>query len=137
MFEKLGVVTNVWAERLVRGDRFEDLARQFGDNGFKHMEVRDGDYLRNSAFGSLIQEIESAMESCTDDQWKGICETMWRDGEGANQAGEKIGIPAVSAQCAIAVSRSPIHWRNQFAGSDCEFEAISIAVAELPNGLRR
>ena len=39
------------------GDRFEDFAVEFGDNGFKHMEVRDRDYLRNSEFGSLIQEI--------------------------------------------------------------------------------
>ena len=79
MFEKLGVVTNTWTKRMESGDRFEDLARQFGDNGFKQMEVRDGHYLRNSEFGSLIQEIESAMEHYTDDQWKAICEGIRQD----------------------------------------------------------
>ena len=33
---------------------------QFGDHGFKDMEVREGDYLRNSEFGGLIGEIETA-----------------------------------------------------------------------------
>ena len=63
LFEKLGIVTNIWTKRMEGGDRFEDLARQFGDQGFKDMEVREGDYLRNSEFGSLIGEIEASMEA--------------------------------------------------------------------------
>ena len=55
------VVTNIWTKRIDDGDRFEDLVRQFGDHGFKDMEVREGDYLRNSEFGRLIGEVEAAM----------------------------------------------------------------------------
>ena len=81
MFEKFGVVTNIWTKRMEGGDRFEALARQFGDHGFKDMEVREGDYLRNSEFGGLIGEIETAMGRYTDEQWKAICDTIWQ-GEG-------------------------------------------------------
>ena len=81
MFEKLGIVTNIWAKRMAGGAQFEDLAGQFGESGFTHMEVRDGDYLRNSAFGGLIQEIERATTRYTDDRWKTICDAIWQ-GEG-------------------------------------------------------
>jgi sugar phosphate isomerase/epimerase len=81
MFEKLGVVTNIWAKRMEDGDSFAALARRFGDHGFKDMEVRDGDYLRNSNFGVLIREIEMAMSRYTDVQWKQTCEAVWA-GEG-------------------------------------------------------
>ena len=37
MFEQLGIVTNIWARRMESGERFEELALQFGDNGFKCM----------------------------------------------------------------------------------------------------
>ena len=77
LFEKLGIVTNIWTKRMEGGDRFEDLARQFSDQGFKDMEMREGDYLRNSEFGSLIGEIEAAMRRYTDEQWKTICDAIW------------------------------------------------------------
>ena len=77
LFERLGVVTNIWTKRIDDGDRFEDLVRQFGDHGFKDMEVREGDYLRNSEFGGLIGEVEAAMGRYTDEQWKAICDTIW------------------------------------------------------------
>ena len=51
MFEKLGIVTNIWSEEVENGVRFDDLMVEFGANGFKDMEVREGDYLRNSEFG--------------------------------------------------------------------------------------
>ena len=77
LFEKLGIVTNIWTKRMEGGDHFEDLARQFSDQGFKDMEMREGDYLRNSEFGSLIGEIEAAMRRYTDGQWKAICDAIW------------------------------------------------------------
>ena len=73
MFDKLGVVTNIWAKRMEDGDQFQELAVQFGQDGFQHLEVRDGAYLRNSEFGNLIQEIETAIGAYTADQWKDIC----------------------------------------------------------------
>ena len=81
IFEKLGIVTNIWTKRIDDGDRFEDLARQFGNHGFKDMEVREGDYLRNSEFGGLIGEIEMAMGRYTDEQWKAICDVIWKGGQ--------------------------------------------------------
>ena len=56
MFEKLGIVTNIWSEAVENGARFDELMVEFGANGFKDMEVREGDYLRNSEFGELIQQ---------------------------------------------------------------------------------
>ena len=79
MYEKLGIVTNIWAKRMESGDSFEDLASQFGENGFREMEVRDHNYLRNSAFGEMMREIEAAMGAYTDEGWKAICEALWRE----------------------------------------------------------
>ena len=78
MFEKLGIVTNIWTQRVDSGDPFDDLVVQFGANGFKDMEVREGDYLRNSSFGEMVQALEAAMGSYTDEQWKGFCESVWQ-----------------------------------------------------------
>ena len=65
--------------RMESGDSFEDLASQFGENGFREMEVRDHNYLRNSAFGEMMREIEAAMGAYTDEGWKAICEALWRE----------------------------------------------------------
>ena len=77
MFEKLGIVTNIWSEEIDKGARFDELMVAFGANGFKDMEVREGDYLRNSEFGELIQRIESAMSAYTDAEFKTICDAVW------------------------------------------------------------
>ena len=74
MLSKLGIVTNIWATRIEAGDRFEDLMEQFSKNGFKYMEIRDGDYLRLSEFGRFMCEIEAAMGRYSDDEWKQIGE---------------------------------------------------------------
>ena len=79
MFQKLGIVTNIWAEEIENGARFDDLMVEFGANGFKDMEVREGDYLRNSEFGKRIQQIESAMPAYTDTEFKTICDAVWTE----------------------------------------------------------
>ena len=74
MLSKLGIVTNIWATRIEAGDRFEDLVEQFSKNGFEYMEIRDGDYFRESEFGRFMCELEAAMGRYSDDAWKQICE---------------------------------------------------------------
>lgn len=80
MFENLGIVTNIWAEEIENGTRFDALMVKFGANGFKDMEVREGDYLRNSEFGELIQGIEAAMPAYTDAEFRTICDAVWTEG---------------------------------------------------------
>ena len=77
MFEKLGIVTNIWSEEIAKGARFDELMVEFGANGFKEMEVREGDYLRNSEFGETIQHLESGMSAYTDAEFKAICDAVW------------------------------------------------------------
>ena len=77
MFAKLGIVTNIWSEEVENGARFDELMVEFGANGFKDMEVREGDYLRTSEFGELIRHLESAMSEYTDTEYKTICDTLW------------------------------------------------------------
>ena len=79
MFEKLGIVTNIWSAEVENGARFDELMVEFGENGFKDMEVREGDYLRNSEFGALVQQIESAMPAYTDAEFKAICDAIWTE----------------------------------------------------------
>ncbi len=100
LFERLGIVTNIWTQCMEDGDRFEVLARQFGDEGFKDMEVREGDYLRNSEFGSLIGEIEAAMERYTDEEWKAICDAIWN---GNQDLGVTAGDNALFARVSVFV----------------------------------
>ena len=77
MFEKLGIVTNIWAEEIANGASFDELMVEFGANGFKDMEVREGDYLRNSDFGQLIEELEIAMSVYTDAEFRTLCDAVW------------------------------------------------------------
>ena len=51
MIDRLGVVTNIWTDRLAAGDRFEDLVAEFYQNGFRYMELRDSDEFRAFPFG--------------------------------------------------------------------------------------
>ncbi|MDE0468917.1 MAG: hypothetical protein OYL97_17845 [Candidatus Poribacteria bacterium] len=77
MFEKLGIVTNIWTQEVEKGTRFDELMVEFGTNRFKDMEVREGDYLRNSEFGELVQQLESAMSAYTDAEFRSICDAVW------------------------------------------------------------
>lgn len=77
MFDKLGIVTNIWSEEMNNGARFDDLMVEFGENGFRDMEVREGDYLRNSEFGNLIERLEDVIPDYTDTEFKVICDTLW------------------------------------------------------------
>jgi sugar phosphate isomerase/epimerase len=81
--EKLGVVSTIWAKCLLAGDRFEDLALCFGREGFSDIEIRDGDYLRNSDFGLLLSEIEKVSEHYPAAAWKGVCEALSAGGDPA------------------------------------------------------
>lgn len=80
MFESLGIVTNIWSQEIENGARFSDLMVEFGANGFKDMEVREGDYLRNSDFGSIIGMLEDVMFAYTDVEFKAICDAVWDSG---------------------------------------------------------
>lgn len=84
MFESLGIVTNIWSQEIENGARFSDLMVEFGANGFKNMEVREGDYLRNSEFGSIIGRLEDAMFAYTDVEFKVICDAVWDSGPSRN-----------------------------------------------------
>ena len=77
MFENLGIVTNIWAKEIENGALFADLMVEFGANGFKDMEVREGDYLRKSGFGQLIQIMEAAMPDYTNAEFKTVCDSAW------------------------------------------------------------
>lgn len=76
MFDKLGIVTNCLARRLANNDRFEKLIEAFVENGFMHIEIRDGDYLRDSDFGEILQGLETAMPQVSDLEWQHLCKTV-------------------------------------------------------------
>lgn len=73
MFDKLGIVTNCLAKRLANNDSFEKLVEDFIQNGFMHIEIRDGDYLRQSDFGEILQGVETAIQHYSDAEWQKIC----------------------------------------------------------------
>ena len=76
MFERLGIVTNIWSKEIENGAIFDNLMIEFAANGFRDMEVREGDYLRNSEFGKLIDEIEASMQVYTDAEFKAIYDNI-------------------------------------------------------------
>jgi len=85
MFERLGIVTNIWTNEIANGERFDDLMLEFGENGFRDMEVREGQYLRNSEFGRTIQKIENAIPEYTNSEFKDICNDLWGKGFDPNE----------------------------------------------------
>ncbi len=76
MFEKLGVVSNSWRKVLDSGTRFEELVDRHCRAGLKQIEIRDGDYLRNSAFGELISDLEGIMWHHDLYRWCEICDSL-------------------------------------------------------------
>lgn len=82
MWNRLGTITNTWALRLEKGERFEALATAFGARGFRDIEVRDGEYLLRSEFGGLLTEITAAMDRYSDDEWKGLCAARFQSQTG-------------------------------------------------------
>lgn len=76
MFDKLGIVSNCLARRLAHNDGFEKLIEDFVQNGFLHIEIRDGDYLRDSDFGEILQGLETASQHYSDREWQGLCEDI-------------------------------------------------------------
>ena len=73
MFVKLGIVTNCLAKRLADKDSFEKLIGDFARNGFMHIEIRDGSYLRQSDFGATLQELETVMQHYNNTEWQKLC----------------------------------------------------------------
>ena len=76
MFDKLGIVTNCLARRLAHNDRFEKLIGAFVQNRFLHIEIRDGDYLRDSDFGKTLKGLETDMQQYSAREWRLLCETV-------------------------------------------------------------
>ena len=76
MFDKIGVVTNCWAKVMENGMKFEELVSQFAEDGFRQLEIRDGDYLQESEFGDFIRQIQDAMARYEDSQWRQICDAI-------------------------------------------------------------
>lgn len=135
--DRLGVISNVWAEALKNGERFEDLAGRFGGNGFTHLEIRDGEYLRSSHLGSLLERIEAAMGRYSDGEWKEIC----RDPALNNQQGglEKEIHSFLGALAGLEVSYAISHpWLTAplDEGSDNNRVVTAIKLAFLLNPAR-
>ena len=84
MYEKIGIVTNIWAQRMDQGDSFIDLVQQFGQNGFTQFEVRDGDYLRQSIFGDFLEKLKDVMGNYNTEEWEEICRSIWQSTEKKN-----------------------------------------------------
>ena len=127
MFEKLGIVTNIWAEEIDNGARFDDLMVEFGANGFKDMEVREGDYLRNSEFGKLIQQIESAMPTYTDTEFKTISDAIWTENSSQTEHRELFEAFAVFARKAdgLTLSYAMSHpWLSPPVDSEADTQQI-------------
>jgi len=78
MRERFGVVTNCWAAVLDSGARFEGLVNQFCASGFNQIEIRDGEYLRRSSFGALLDGLERVTWNYDFDLWCEICDRIHR-----------------------------------------------------------
>ncbi len=81
MLERLGIITNCWEMVLDNGQRFEDLVTRFCRQGFKEIEIRDGDYLRRSPFGRFIADLENKMSGYDPVVWRNLCDQLHRDGD--------------------------------------------------------
>ncbi len=76
MLEKFGIISNCWTKVLENGVPYEDLLKQFSDQGFTYQEVRDAEYLRATEFGRYLDSIEGAMSRYSDASWKEICDAI-------------------------------------------------------------
>jgi sugar phosphate isomerase/epimerase len=74
----LGIVSNCWEEVLANGERFEDLTDRFCREGFKEIEIRDGEYLRGVSFGRFIDDIEKTMANYDLSRWRAVCDRIHR-----------------------------------------------------------
>lgn len=76
MLEKFGIISNCWAKVLEKGVPYEDLVKQFSEQGFHYQEVRDAEYLRATEFGRWLDSIEESMPRYSDGAWKEICDAI-------------------------------------------------------------
>lgn len=130
MFEKLGIVTNIWTEELKNGARFDDLMVEFGVNGFMDMEVREGPYLRESEFGAVIQQLESAIPAYTDAEWKLLCDAVWAEKPYETKHPALLGEVAIFARkaSALTLSYAMSHpWLSTATDSEADNQQIVMA----------
>ncbi len=80
MFERLGIITNCWRKSLERGEQFEDLVEAFCRKGFREIEIRDGDYLRQSSVGPFLNEIEKIIPEYDPAEWREISDRIHERG---------------------------------------------------------
>jgi len=78
MLERLGIITNCWRKVLDDGESFESLATAFCCEGFREIEIRDGEYLRRSSIARVIDGIEKTAFHYGPERWRGICECIHR-----------------------------------------------------------
>ncbi len=76
MVYNLGVVTNCWKKALESGEGFEDLVIRFCRQGFREIEIRDGDYLRRSSFGGFFDRIEKMTVNYDPGMWRELSDRI-------------------------------------------------------------
>jgi hypothetical protein len=77
----LGIVSNCWKDALSSGERFDDLTDRFCREGFKEIEIRDGEYLRDVSFGRFLDDIEKIMMKYDPGRWRVVCDRIHQGGD--------------------------------------------------------
>ncbi|KAJ9446360.1 hypothetical protein DIPPA_54342 [Diplonema papillatum] len=81
MLRRLGYVSNILAARMQTGEPMERLFKQFSDKGFKEVEIRDGEYLRSSAFGNFLGQLEELSRTYSTAEWRELALLVHTDAD--------------------------------------------------------